>query len=133
MRQGNTLSKAARDNGIAPRTVKKYVGSALFQDRPGGRIRARKSDRLVRYMQLPGPDGKPIDVNARGLKIASEIAHYQADIARLLRGERSAMAKWHGKKIQGIELITETQTLVAQARRDQLPYGPYRSLTGGAR
>src|SRR5690348_3524081 len=66
MRQGESLSKAARDNGVTTRTIKRYVGSALVQDRPGGRIRAAKSDRLVRYLQIPGPDGQPRDINVRG-------------------------------------------------------------------
>jgi len=130
MRQGDTLSKASRDNGVTIRTIKRHVGSALIQDRPGGRIRARKSDRLVRYLQIPGPDG-PIDVNVRGSKLASEFARYKAAINRLLAGDRDAMAPWHGKKIAGITLITDTKTLVEQAHRDLLPYSLYRSLSGG--
>ncbi|HXJ87430.1 MAG TPA: hypothetical protein VMS18_11475 [Candidatus Binatia bacterium] len=131
MRQGDTLSKAARDNGVTVRTIKRYVGSALVQDRPGGRIRATKSDRLVRYLQMPGPDG-PREINVRGSRTASQFANYKAAINRLLGGDRNAMEKWHGKKIDGIELITDTKTLVEQARKDLLPYSLYRSLSGGA-
>jgi hypothetical protein len=131
MRQGDTLSKAARENGVTVRTVKHYVGSALVQGRPGGRIRATKSDRLVRYLQIPGPDG-PREITVRGSKTASRFANYKAAINRLLAGDRNAMEKWHGKKIAGIELITDTKTLVEQARKDILPYSLYRSLSGGA-
>lgn len=131
MRRGDTLSRAARDNGVTIRTIKRYAGSALLQDHPGGRIRATKTDRLVRYMQIAGPEG-PREITVRGSKAASQFAHYQADINRLLRGDRHAMAKWHGKKIEGIELITDTKTLVGQARKEILPYGPYRTLSGGA-
>jgi hypothetical protein len=131
MRQGASISKAGRENGVTPRTIKRYAGSALVQDRPGGRIRATKSDRLVRYLQIPGNDG-PRDVNVRGSKAASEFANYKAAINRLLRGDRNAMAPWHGKKIAGIELITDTKTLVEQARKEILPYSLYRSLSGGA-
>jgi len=131
MRRGDTLSRAARDNGVTIRTLKRYIGSALVQDRPGGRIRATKTDRLVRYLQIPGPDG-PRDVTVRGSKTASQFAHYKAAINRLLRGDRNAMAAWHGRKIAGIELITDTKTLVEQARKDLLPYSIYRSLAGGA-
>jgi hypothetical protein len=131
VRRGDTLSKAAPDNGVTVRTVKRYVGSALLQDRPGGRIRATKSDRLVRYLQIPGPDG-PRDITVRGSKAASEFANYKAAINRLLRGDRNAMAPWHGKKIAGIELITDTKTLVEQARKEVLPYSLYRSLSGAA-
>jgi hypothetical protein len=131
IRRGDTLSRAARDNGVTIRTIKRYVGSALVQDRPGRRIRATKSDRLVRYLQIPGPNG-PRDVNIRGSKAASRFAQYKAAINRLLRGDRNAMAPWHGKQIAGIELITDTKTLVEQARKEILPYCLYRSLSGGA-
>jgi len=132
MRRGDSLSRAARENGVTSRTVKRYVGSALVQDRPGRRIRATKSDRLVRYLQIPGFDGKPRDINARGPKIASEFANYKADINRLLRGDRHAMDKWHGRRIAGIELVTDPKILIEQARKDILPYSLYRSLSGGA-
>lgn len=102
-----------------------------MQDRPGGRIRATKSDRLVRYLQIPGPDG-PKDVTVRGSKAASEFANYKSAINRLLRGDRHALDGWHGKTIQGIQLITDTKALVDQARKEMLPYSLYRSLTGGA-
>jgi hypothetical protein len=131
MRQGDSLSKAARDNGVTTRTVKRYAGSALVQGRVGGRIRARKSDRLVRYLQIPGPDG-PMDVNVRGSKRASEFAKYKAAVNRLLAGDRDALQGWHGKKIAGISLITDTKTLVAQAHQELLPYSLYRFLSGGA-
>jgi hypothetical protein len=131
MRRGDSLSRAARENGVTRRSIKRYAGSALVQDRPGGRIRATKSDRLVRYLQIPGPDG-PRDITVRGSKAASEFAHYKGAINRLLRGDRNAMADWHGKKIAGIELITDTKILVEQARKEILPYSLYRSLSGGA-
>ena len=131
MRRGDTLSRAARDNGVTIRTIKRYAGPTLVQDRPGGRIRATKSDRLIRYMQIPGPDG-PKGVRVRGSKAASAFASYKASINRLLRGDRNAMARWHGRKIAGIELITDPQILVEQARKELLPYSLYRSLAGGA-
>jgi hypothetical protein len=131
MRQGDSLSKASRDNGVTIRTIKRYVVSALLQDRSGGRIRATKSDRLVRYIQIPGPNG-PIDVDVRGSKLASEFAKYKAAVNRLLAGDRNALDKWHGKKLAGISLITDTKTLVEQAHRELLPYSLYRFLSGGA-
>jgi hypothetical protein len=131
MRGGDSLFKAARENGLTIRTVKRYVGSELVQDRPGGRIRATKSDRLLRPLQIPGLDG-PRDIEVRGSKTAARFAKYKASINRLLRGDRNAMSEWHGKKIAGIELITDPKILVEQARREILPYSLYRSLSGGA-
>src|SRR5947209_15730187 len=131
MRHGASISRAARENSVTPRTIKRYAGAALLQDRPGGRIRATKSDRLVRYLQIPGPDG-PLDINVRGSKIASEFAKYKAAVNRLLAGDRDALKGWHGKKIAGIWLITDTKTLVEQGHQEKLPYSLYRSLAGGA-
>ncbi len=131
MRHGASISRAARENSVAPRTIKRYARAALLQDRPGGRIRATSSDRLVRHLQLPGPNG-PIEITAHGSRQASEFAKYKAAVNRLLRGERNALAHWHGKKIDGIQLITDTDTLVSQARNELLPYSLYRSLSGGA-
>jgi hypothetical protein len=42
------------------------------------------------------------------------------------------MAPWHGKKVAGIELITDPAILIEQARKEILPISLYRSLSGGA-
>jgi hypothetical protein len=131
MRHGALISHAARDNRVSQRTMKRYVGSALLQDRPGGRIRATKSDRFVRYFQIPGPHG-PIDITAHGSKEATEAARYKAAVNRFLAGDLDALAPWHGKKIAGVELITAGPTLKDLAQKELLPYSLYRSLSGGA-
>jgi hypothetical protein len=131
MRHGASLSYAARENGVTVRTVQRYVGGALVQDRRGARIRATKSDRLVRYLQIPGPHG-PIEITARGSKQATEIARYKAAVNRFLGGDLNALASWHGKKIAGVELITASNTLKGLAQKELLPYSLYRSLSGGA-
>jgi hypothetical protein len=131
IRHGASPSQAARDNRVSIRTIKKYVGAALLQDRLGGRIRATKSDRLVRYLQIPGPQG-PIEITARGSKEASEVAQYKAAVNRYLGGDLGALAPWHGKKIAGAELITAGRTLKSLAQKELLPYSIYRSLSGGA-
>jgi hypothetical protein len=130
MRHGASISRAARENGVTPRTIKRYAGTALLQDRPGGRIRATKSDRLARYLQIPGPNG-PREISVRGSKAASEVANYKTAVNRFLRGDRNALAKWHGKRIAGVELVTDPKVLVDQADKGLLPYALYRSLSGG--
>ncbi len=131
MRHGASISRAGRENGVTPRTIRRYVGSALVQDRPGTRIRATKSDSLVRYLQIPGLNG-PIEISVRGSKAASEVANYKAAVNRLLRGDRNALVPWHGKKIAGVELVTDSKLLVDHADKGLLPYALYRSLSGGA-
>jgi hypothetical protein len=131
MRHGASISRAAHDHGVTVRTMKRYVGSALSQDRRGARIRATKSDRLVRYLEIPGPHG-PIEITARGSKQATEVARYKAAVNRFLGGEPNALASWHGKKIAGVELVTAGNTLKGLAQKELLPYSLYRSLSGGA-
>jgi hypothetical protein len=131
MRHGASISRAARDNGVTVRTMKRYVGSALSQDRRGARIRATKSDRLVRYLEIPGLHG-PIEITAHGSKEATEVAKYKSAVNRLLGGDPNALASWHGKKITGAELITAGNTLKGLAQKELLPYSLYRSLSGGA-
>jgi len=132
IRRGASLSRAGRENGVTPRTIKRYAGSALVQDRPGARIRATKSDRLVRYLQIPGPDG-PIEVAVRGLKAAREVAKYKAAVNRFLAGDRTALDGWRGKKVGAVELITAGDVLIDQEDKGLLPYALYRSFAGGAR
>ncbi len=102
-----------------------------MQSHPGGRIRATKSDRLVRYLQIPGPNG-PIEISIRGSKAAREVAKYKAAINRVLRGDRNALAAWRGKTIAGVKLITDASILADQADKGLLPYALYRSFAGGA-
>jgi hypothetical protein len=40
-----------------------------------------------------------------GLSAARKFACYKAGVNRALAGERKALAKWHGKKIAGVELV----------------------------
>ena len=131
IRNGDSASRSAHDNGVSLRTLKKYAPDALVQPRSGGRIQATESDSLVRYLQIPGPDD-PIEITTRSSEIAIEFAKYKAAVNRLLRGDRNALAGWHGKKIAGVELITDAGTLIEQADKGLLPYALYRSLSGGA-
>ena len=74
----------------------------------------------------------PIDITARGSKQAKEISSYKAAVNRFLAGDPDALTPWHGKKIAGIELITEKEILKSLAHKDLLPYSLYRSLSRGA-
>jgi hypothetical protein len=130
MKRGVSISRAARENGVTPRTIKRYAGGALIQDRPGGRIRTSKTDRLVRYLQIPGPNG-PIEITVQGSKAASEVARYKAAVNRALAGDRNALAEWRGRKIAGVQLITDAKVLADQADKGLLPYALYSSLSGG--
>lgn len=130
-RHGVPLSQALRDNGVTLRTFKKYLGSEIRQSRPGGRISVTKTDRHIRDLQLPGLQG-PIALDAHGWAEARRAARYKAAVNRFLAGDLKALKRWKGKKIAGVQLITDPETLKRLAQDDLLPYALYRSFSGGA-
>jgi hypothetical protein len=52
-------------------------------------------------------------------------------VGRYMRGNRTALSRWHGKRIAGVELVTDGRTLqsIEPALSD---FSLYRSLNGGA-
>jgi hypothetical protein len=109
-----TITEAAKLYNVSSRTMRSRLPLAFDQDRAGGRIRPTPSDHELRQLQIPGPNG-PIEVNANGSKEASELAAYKSAVNRFLRGERNALAPWHGKKIGGVELVTSSYKLKSLA------------------
>src|SRR5437660_10415438 len=48
-----TLSQAAKNREVSPRSIRKYIGSQLKQERPGGKLRVTSSDRLRATLHIP--------------------------------------------------------------------------------
>src|SRR5438105_11695378 len=48
-----SFTQAVRNREVSPSSIRKYIGSQLKQDRPGGRIRVTASDRLRATLQIP--------------------------------------------------------------------------------
>src|SRR5437868_7105269 len=78
-RTGASLSAAAREEHIDPRTVRKYLGAELR-----GRKHPSKADRRRRDMLIPTMLGtSPITV--RGSKQASHLGRYMTAVGKYLR------------------------------------------------
>jgi hypothetical protein len=105
------LGRAAQLHGVKPDTVRKYFPSAL--KRVGGRIRVTKSDRYPETLFLPDAQGNSVPIRTRSFKERSEAGQYLRDIGRALRGDIRALSKWRGKKIAGVELVTDERELAA--------------------
>jgi hypothetical protein len=130
-----SLAEACRLEHIKLSTFLRHAGSAVRQDKPGGRYRATAGDRFRRDLQIPTALG-PTRVPVYGSKAASKLSKYANAINRYLRtGDTSQLRPFKGKALkvggQRIELITDPSTLssLAQAgalRIDQL----YSSLAG---
>jgi len=105
------LGRAAQLHGVKPHTVRKYFPSAL--KRVGGRIRVTKNDRYPETLFLPDAQGNSVPIRTRSFKERSEAGQYLRDIGRALRGDIRALSKWRGKKIAGVELVTDERELAA--------------------
>lgn len=119
MRDHNlSASRAALDNGVTVRDFWKYIPSAFKKD-SGGRIRAI-ADQYVRRMEIPGSDG-PVVIKIKGYKAKTDIARFRNDVFSFLGGNRSALEKWKGVRIQGHELLTDPRIIRLLGEQDNLP------------
>jgi hypothetical protein len=122
------LSAAARSFGVKPSVVKKHFGSSL--EKVNGHWRARKSDRFRETMYVPDARGNPVPVHTRSSKERTEVSNYLRDIGRFFRGDKHAMAKWHGKRIAGVELVTASRTLLS-IESQLSDFSIYNAFNGG--
>ncbi|MBB5328426.1 hypothetical protein [Tunturiibacter gelidoferens] len=136
MRRGHvSLSEACRLEHIKPSTVRRYVGSAIRQDKLGGRFRATSGDTFRRDLQIPTVDG-PTVIQVYGSKNARFISNYLNAVSEYLRtGKREKLDSFKGKtvKVNGknVELITDPAMLLPLAEADVLHFDQlYASATG---
>lgn len=94
-----SLARAAKEAGTTPRTVKRYVGSALWKTEIG-RYRAEPSDRLVRSLEFLTPEGRTV-LQVRGSRNASLVGEYFDALKRYLTsGRTDALRKFEGKSLR---------------------------------
>ena len=125
-----SLTRAAKMQGVKPKTVQKYLPSAIRKRK--GKFKVTKSDRYSKTFYIPDADGKDIAVKTRSSKERRQLGQYLSDLGRYLRGDRNALLKWHGRKIAGVPLVTDGRTLktIEPMLSD---FSLYRTLNGGAR
>jgi hypothetical protein len=110
-----SLRKAAKEEGISPRWVKRLAGSTL-QKTSSGRWAAKKSDTLLRILKMATPDGLRA-VTIRGSRQATKLAKYSNAVQKYLQtGDTADLSKFQGKSIKdadGVEhlLITDRRQL----------------------
>ena len=123
-----SLTRAARLEGVRPETVKKYFPSALKKS--DGRIHATRSDRYTVTLYVPDAQGNPVPVRTRSSKDREALGQYLRDLGRYQRGDREALARWRGRKVAGVELVTDERAIIAMepALSD---FSLYRAFNGG--
>jgi hypothetical protein len=123
-----SLTHAAKLQGVKRETVKKYLSAALSKHR--GRFLVTKSDRYTETLYVPDVHGNSIAIKTRSSRDREVLGRYLRDLGRYLRGERNALASWHGKKIAGVELLTAGRAIVA-IEPALSEFSLYRSFNGG--
>jgi hypothetical protein len=112
---GLSMSKAAKEAGISPGTVRRLGGRAIKKE-PNGRYSVARRDSLLRVMQVPTPGGSR-DVALRNSRHASVLGQYWDAVQKYLRtGDSSGIEKFRSKQIkdangQEVPLITDLKVL----------------------
>ena len=134
-REKLSRAEACRLAHIKPATLQRHVGTAIQQDRPGGRYRALKTDRFQRDLQIPTLLG-PVSVPVRGSKNARQVSEYSNAVSTYLRtGKTKQLHRFRGKKVgprgNQIELITDPDTLTVLAEAGALQLDQLYSVFSG--
>ena len=115
--ESKTLSSAARAEGTSLTTIRRLLPSAVLQDRPGGRIRVKASDRYSARVEIMTDLG-PLQVTACGSRQRELAGRHRATVMRVLQGKEpvSALEQFRGKTVGGHELISDFDLLSAHAQ-----------------
>jgi hypothetical protein len=113
--EGKSLTQASKDFDVDRRLVLARAGSALLKSK-SGRYEAKRSDRLLRVLVIPGSHGLT-EVSVRGSATARKLAEYSDAVQRYLRtGDISSLKKFKNLKLVDengaqINLITDLNEL----------------------
>jgi hypothetical protein len=132
MRRGESLSQAARLEHTRARTVLKFIGKQL--KRKGlGRYSATRGDTLKRDLNVLGFDGyEPVVV--RSSKQARLAGRHLVAVGRFLRtGDADWLKPFIGKRVGGVELLTDPDRLQILADADLVKLDALYRNNGGGR
>ncbi len=122
-------AQAAKAEGVSVRSIQRHLPSGF--EKIAGRWRAVKTDRLRETMYVPDAHGNPVPVPTKNFKQRKQVSAFLRDIGKFYRGDTAALARWHGKRIAGVELITSSRTL--KSIEAQLSdFAIYSTFNGGA-
>jgi hypothetical protein len=135
-REGLSPRAAAKAVGTSLSTMRRYVGSALRQQGPGGHYRVTAHDRIARPLNFLTVQDMVV-ITVRSSRTASLIAEYtNARKAYWNKDHASALEKFRGKSFRagGITypFITDPQTLDQLGEAGFKFEGLYRAIYGRA-
>ena len=96
-RKGQSLTRASREIGISPKTVKQH---ARAFKKVNGRWKAKRYDRIERRMAI-NENGREVWVTVKDSRHASLIGRYQSAIREFLQtGDASVLEPFKGKRVR---------------------------------
>jgi hypothetical protein len=126
-RTGVSLTAAARQEHIDPRTVRDYLKTEMR-----ARGKPTKVDHRNRDMLIPTTVGN-VPVTVRGSKEASELGKYMSAVGQYLRtGDVEGLARFQGKSIGGHPLITDPDLLSSLAQAGALTLDEIYAVPGAS-
>lgn len=112
-RTGASLPDAARQAGTTVGSVRFWAADAL--ETPN---RVAPADRMFRSMYVYS-GGLRVDIDTRGSRVSSKIGQYHDAIRRFREtGDATALSRFTGVKIAGVELETNPETINEMGRRN---------------
>ena len=125
MRRGESLSAACKAEHIKPQTFLRYVGNVVRHDKPGGRFRVAKTDRLVRHLQQVQSTEGAIDVDAKWITRAREFSDHANAIAHFNRtGDTSRLKRFEERTFSAFgrryTFLTDPAKLIELVEADAL-------------
>lgn len=115
IREGMTLPKAAKEFGLSSKTALSFGRTAL-RKRKNGRYVAKKTDQLLRVVNVLTTDGRK-EIATRDSRQASLVGGHWAAVQRFLQtGDDSALSKFAKKRIvdarrKRYQLLTDLKEL----------------------
>jgi len=115
--RGESLTQAARQEHTTPAIVRQHVGRQLRRG-AAGRYTATRSDTLRRDLTVLGSEGyEPVVV--RSSKRAQVASEHLVAVGRFLRtGDKEWLNPFVGKRVGGVELLTDPDRLQRIANAD---------------
>jgi len=132
-----SFSQAAKNREVSPRSIRKYIGSQLKQERSGGKLRVTSSDRLRATLHIPS--SKPnvlIPVQTKSSKERYLVGEWFAAIKEAARGDFRRLNKFPKRTfVSGVRLPTgsyEVQRILEAMETAEQPFEHLYTMAGSA-
>jgi len=128
-----TFTQATRNREVDPRSIRKYIASALRKD-SSGRVKARPNDRIRETLFIPStkPDER-IPIRTKNNKERQIVGQWHTALNAAAGGDFLLIRKFpRGQMVGGVLLPTGPyqiqKILTAQAEAETKLEGPYRTF-----